>query len=225
MENAKPTSTQLPPSIRLSDKDSPSTEEERQLNGKIPYALAVGSIMYAMVASRLDLAHAVGVVSRCMSNPRWKHYETVKHVFRYLKGTKDAQLTFGSVKPTEVKGYTYSDYAKNTDNQKSTSIYIFTYGDDAISWRSKLEECTTLSTTEAEYKAASDAMKEATWLHKMSADFLAKRRIDHPTPTIYCDSQSAIHLIRNPNYHVKMKYIEVRFHHIRELVTKKKREV
>ena len=65
MENAKPTSTPLPTTIRLSDRDSPSTEEERKLNGKIPYASAVGSIMYAMVATRPNLAYVVGMLQQC----------------------------------------------------------------------------------------------------------------------------------------------------------------
>ena len=66
MENAKPTSTPLPMSIQLSDKDSSSTNEERKLIRKTPYASVVGSIMYAMVVTGLDLAHLIGVVSRCM---------------------------------------------------------------------------------------------------------------------------------------------------------------
>ena len=121
--------------------------------------------MYAMVATRPDLAHAVGVVSRYMSNPGRNHWEAIKHNLRYLKGAKDARLTFGSNNSTGVEGYTDSDYARNMDNQKSTSGYVFTYGGGAISWRSKLQECTSLNTTKAEYIAASNAMKEAIWLH------------------------------------------------------------
>ena len=75
--------------------------------------------MYAMVATRPDLAYVVGVVSRYMSNPVRKHWEAVKHILRYLRGTKDAWLTFGSNNSTEVEGYTNSDYAGNTDNRKS----------------------------------------------------------------------------------------------------------
>ena len=175
MDNAKPTSTLLPTTIRLSDRDSPSTEEERKLNGKIPYASAVGSIMYAMVATRPDLAYSIGIVSWYMSNPGRKHWEAVKHILRYLRGTKDARLTFGSNNSTEVEGYTDSDYAGNTDNLKSTSGYVFTYGGGAISWRSKLQECTTLSTIEAEYIATSNVAKEAVWLHRLSPNFSTKR--------------------------------------------------
>ena len=65
--------------------------------------------MYAMVATRPDLAYVVGVVSRYMSNPGRKHWEAVKHILRYLRGTTDARLTFGSKNSTEVEGYTDSD--------------------------------------------------------------------------------------------------------------------
>ena len=73
MDNAKPVSTPLLMIIRLSDRDCPSTEEERKLNGKIPYTSAVGSIMYAIVATRPDLAYVVRVVSWYMSNLGRKH--------------------------------------------------------------------------------------------------------------------------------------------------------
>ena len=91
-----------------------------------------------------------------MSNPGRKHWEAVKHILRYLKGTMDAQLTFGLTTSTKVEGYTYSDYAGNTDNRKSTLGYLFTYGGGTISWRSKLHERTTLSTKEPEYIATSE---------------------------------------------------------------------
>ena len=161
--------------------------------------------MYAMVATRPDLAYVVGVVTRYMSNLGRKHWEAVKHVLRYLRRTKDARQTFGSNNSIEVDGYINSDYSWNTDSRKSTSRYVFTYGSGAISWRSKLQECKALSTIEAEYIATSDASKEAVWLHRLSVAFSVKRRLDRLAPTISCDSQSAIHLIRNPVYHAKMK--------------------
>ena len=155
MEKSKPTPTLRPTSLWLSDRDSPSIEEERKLNGKIPHTLVVGSIMYAIVAIRPNLAFAIGVINRYMWNPRRKHSEVFKHIFRHLRGTKDVQLTFGSATPTEVKGYTNSDYVGNMDNQKSLSDCNFTYGGDAISWRSTLQECMALSTTEGKYMVAS----------------------------------------------------------------------
>ena len=225
MENAKQARTPLATSIRTTDKDSPSTEAEREQMIGIPYAAAVGSLMYAMVATRPDLAYAVGVVSRYMANPGKRHWEAVKHILRYLRGTTDMALTYGPEKSGIPEGYTDSDYAGNPDNRKSTSGYVFMHAGGAISWRSKLQDCTALSTTEAEYIAASEAAKEAIWLQRLTADFTDSGPESASTPTLYCDSQSAIHLVRNPIIHSKTKHIEVRYHHIRELVTEKRLEI
>ena len=176
---------------------------------RIPYASTVGSLMYAMMATRPDVAYVVGVTSHDMSKPRQEYWKAVNNIFRYLQGTDGLQLIFSSDHPINVESFTDSDYASNPDNRKSTLGYVFTYGGGAISWRLKLHGYTTLSTTEIEYIVASDAAKEAIWLHCMSSDFLVKNRNDHPTPTLYCHSQSAIHLIRNPVYHDKTKHIEV----------------
>ena len=97
--------------------------------------------------------------------------KAIKHILRYLRGTKGAWLTFGSKNANEIEGDTDSDYAGNTYNRKSTSGYVFTYGGGAISRRSKLQVCMALCTTEAEYIATSDAVKEAVWLHRLLADF------------------------------------------------------
>ncbi|GJV12066.1 putative RNA-directed DNA polymerase [Tanacetum coccineum] len=129
---------------------------------RVPYASAVGSLMYAMVCTRPDLAHAVGVVSRFLSNPGKKHWEAVKWIFRYLRGTSKLGITFGNGKPMLV-GYTDSDLAGNKDNMKSTSGYLMTFAGGAVSWQSRLQKCVALSTTEAEYVAATEACKELLW--------------------------------------------------------------
>ncbi|MCO5564617.1 hypothetical protein L7F22_018282 [Adiantum nelumboides] len=110
---------------------------------KIPYASACGSLMYAMVATRPDIAHAVGVVSRFMSNPGKKHWDAVKSILRYLSGTADRQLCYGGGE-LFIKGYVDSDYAGCVDSRKST--------------------------TEAEYVALSEACKEAIWLTRLVKD-------------------------------------------------------
>ena len=77
----------------------------------------------------------------------------------------------------------------------------------------------------AEYIAASEAAKEAIWLQRLTADFTDSDPESVSTPTLYCDSQSVIHLVRNPIIYKKTKHVEVRYHHIRELVTKKRLEI
>ena len=179
---------------------------------KIPYASAVGSLMYAMIATRPDIAFAVGVVARYMATPGRKHWDAVKGIMRYLKGTADMCICYGS-QDIGVVGYTDSDYAGHADSRKSTSGYVFTYAGGAVSWMSRVQKCTALSTTEAEYVAATEACKEAIWLGRLVADL----GID-ATPTLHSDSMSAIQLAKNPVFHAKTKHIEVRYHFIRGVV-------
>ena len=87
---------------------------------KVPYASCAGSLMYAMIATRPDIAFAVGVVSRFMSDLGEKHWEAVKGILRYLSGTKDMCICFGKSN-SGVLGYTDSDYAGNSDNKRSTT--------------------------------------------------------------------------------------------------------
>ena len=134
----------------------------------VPYAPTVGSLMYAMVVTRADISHAIGVVSRFMHNLRRSHWNELKHVFRYLAGTKEHGILFGLNPTSGVVGYTDSDFAGCVDSRTSTTGYCFKFGNGAISWKSKLQECTATSTTEAEYAAASDAAKEALWLGRLA---------------------------------------------------------
>ncbi|KAL0551898.1 hypothetical protein IC582_010990 [Cucumis melo] len=165
MSQAKSVSSLLPSHFKLSCKQSPSTNKEREDMSKVPYASAVGSLMYVMVCTRPDIAHAVGVVSRFMSNPGKQHWEAVKCIMRYLRGTSRLKLTFGDGKPVLI-GYTDLDMAGDIDSRKSTSGYLMTFAGGAVSWQSRLQKCVTLSTTEAEYITAAEAYKEMLWMKR-----------------------------------------------------------
>jgi len=94
--------------------------------------------MQVMVTSRPDIAFAVGLVSRFISQPRQSHWEAVKQIMRYLKGTIDIGLTFGkSTKPLPLAVYADADYANNTDTRRSVTGYCFLLADGAVSWRSR----------------------------------------------------------------------------------------
>ena len=89
----------------------------------IPYANAVGSLMYAMISTRPDISHAVGVVSRYMANPGKEHWAAVKWVLQYLRGINNYCITF-DVCSDEVCGYVDSDFAGDLDKRRSTSGYV-----------------------------------------------------------------------------------------------------
>ena len=114
---------------------------------KVPYASAIGSLMYAMACTRPDIAHAMGVVSRFMSRPEKQHWEAVKWILRYLKGSSDTCLYFTGAS-LKLQGYVDAD---DIDSRKSTTGFVFTLGGTAISWASNLQKIVTLSTTEVEY--------------------------------------------------------------------------
>ena len=126
---------------------------------KVTYASAIGNLMYTMVCTRLDIAHVVGVVSRFMSRPRKQHWEVVKWILRYLKGSSDTCLYFtGAI--LKLQGYVDADLLGDIDSRKSTTGFIFTLGGTAISWASNLQKIITLSTIEAKYVIAIEARKE-----------------------------------------------------------------
>ncbi|CAA0813897.1 cysteine-rich RLK (RECEPTOR-like protein kinase) 8 [Striga hermonthica] len=103
------------------------------------------------------------------------------------------------------------------DKRRSTTGYVFTYGGTAVSWISKLQKIVTLSTTEAEYVAVTEAAKELVWLQ----NFLNELGRPQEDLALYSDSQSAIHLAKNPAFHSRTKHIEVKYHFIRQLLEKK----
>ncbi|PHU03574.1 Retrovirus-related Pol polyprotein from transposon TNT 1-94 [Capsicum chinense] len=166
MSKSKSISTPLAANFKISSEFCPKTEEEIEIMSNVPYSSAVGSIMYAMVYTRPDLAYAVSMVSRYMHNPRKYHWDVVKWIFRYLKGTVNLGLVFDRNKVTfnNVVGFVDFDYGGDLDRRRSLSRYIFTLCSGSISWKASLQSIAALSTTEAEYVAATEGVKEATWL-------------------------------------------------------------
>src|ERR1044072_7681243 len=124
MEKAKAVSTPLVTDFKLSVNQSPSNEAEKSDMQRVPYASDVGSLMYAMVCTRPDIAHAVGTVSRFLSNPGREHWNAVKWILRYLCGTASLRLCFRGDMPTLVR-YTDSDMAGDIDSRKSTSESVY----------------------------------------------------------------------------------------------------
>lgn len=183
---------------------------------KVPYASAVGSLMYAMVCTRSDITHVVGVISRFLSSPDKEHWNAMKWILRYLRGTSKMSLYFGIGKP-ELIGYTDVDMAGDIDFRKSTSGYLIPFAGGAISWQSKLQKCVALSTTEAEFIAATEACKEMLWMKR----FLQELGQEQQKYILHCNSQSAIHLSKNLTFHSRSKHIDVRYHWTRDVLETK----
>jgi hypothetical protein len=173
MHNEKPVSTPLAINFKLTKEMCPKTQEEIEYMSRVPYSLVVGTLMYAMVCTRPDIAHAVGVVSRYMNNPGKEHWEVVKWNLRYLRGTSTHALCFGG-SDTVLQGYVDSDMAGDKDSRRSTTGYVFIVGGTTISWISKLQKVVALSTTEKKYVVAKEASKEMIYL-QMFMEELGKK--------------------------------------------------
>ena len=219
MDNSKPVSTPLAAHFKLDASSLPSTDEEKVYMSTVPYSSVVGSLMYAMICTRPDLAHAVSVVSRFMSNLGKAHQEAVKWIMHYLNGSKNVCLVYGS-NGTDggLVGYTDSIYGGDFLRRRSLTCYIYTLYGCAVSWKATLQHTVALSTTEAEYMSLTEGVKEGMWLFGL----LDNLGLDVQKPVIFCDSQSALNLAKNPVYHERSKHIDVRLNFIRDVIEDKK---
>ena len=175
-----------------------------------PYREMVGSLMYAMVSTRPDLAQSLSIVSRYLSKPNVNHCNLVRHIFQYVKGNLEKELVF---KPKDLilTGYVDAAYGNNF-KCASTSGYCFLLGNTIVSWYSKAQAVTALSAAEAEYIAATEATKEAIWWRQ----FLDELGYPQETTTLNEDNQACILLSKNPQSHSRTKHIQIRYHFIRE---------
>ena len=215
MTDAKGRDTPTESGVKLSVQMSPQTEEGRTAMEQIPYRQAVGSLMYLMVSTRPDLAAAVGRVSRFGKNPGPEHWRAVKWILMYLQKTKSHGLTFRKQGKMQVIGHCDSDHNGCVDTRRSTTGYVMKLGGGSISWCSRRQKTVALSSCEAEYMAACEATREATW----EAKLLKELGYNGVCPIeIRSDSQSAIALIDNPVFHDKTKHIAAKYHFVREKV-------
>jgi hypothetical protein len=148
MDNCKPLSTSISKCQHLSKTMCPQNETDIKEMESIPYAQAVGSLMYAIRSTRHDICHAVGLVSRYQSNPGKAHWQAIKRIFRYLQGTKNIKLCFG-ISDLKISRYTHADL-QEMQMTKNLQVVVFLFGGTTVSWSSKKRNCIAKSTMEAE---------------------------------------------------------------------------
>jgi len=228
----QPTSNRL---RQLNDIGKPLDE-----NGKQKYQSIIGSLNWLMQGTRPDIAFTVSMLSKFLSAPSSEHLAAATYTLRYLRNTSDLAIQYITERrpkqPTEMRlkqpterqpeqpterrpeqptkrliGYTDSDFAGDQDDRKSTSGYVFTLGNGAISWRAHKQPLVAFSTVEAEYIVASDAAKEAIWISSLFTCLLS---LDAYPQEIFVDNQGAIQLAKNPKFHERTKHIGVRYHFV-----------
>ena len=181
------------------------------------YQSMVGSLLYAAMATRPDIAYAVSCVSKFNSSPTKTHMTALKRIFQYLKYSSNLALKLEK----SGKGllcYSDADWAGDQDDRHSTTGNVFMLGGGAISWISKKQSVVALSTAEAEYIALSSATQEVIWLRRLLTDL----HLPENGPTkIWEDNQGAIAISKNPVAHGRTKHIDIRHHFVREAVCNK----
>ena len=189
------------------------------------YRSAIGMLLYLMHGSRPDLCYPVIKLSQYSSRPRKVHWDGIKRIFRYLRGTLDRAIHLGQVNATDVNGNNligYFDSAHaDTLSKRSTCGYLFTLYGGIISWSTKVQRTIALSSTEAEYMAGTEATREAVWLKGLLD---AVFHSSHSPFTIVWpvelreDNQGSLALANNPQFHKRTKHIELRHRFLSDMV-------
>ncbi|GJU27302.1 retrotransposon protein, putative, ty1-copia subclass [Tanacetum coccineum] len=168
MDNSKRGHIPMQERLDLNKTQGASTPEEVKRMQNVPYASAVGSIMYAVRCTRPDVAFAQNITSRFQQNPGEPHWTAVKTILKYLRNTKDMFLVYGGNPEAELRVECYCDagFETDRDDTKSQTGYVFILNGGAVDWKSSKQSTTAMSATEAEYIAASEAAMEAVWIRK-----------------------------------------------------------
>nr|GEX81957.1 retrovirus-related Pol polyprotein from transposon TNT 1-94 [Tanacetum cinerariifolium] len=180
------------------------------------YRSMVGALMY-LTASRPDIMHATCYCSRYQAKLTEKHLTAVKRIFRYLKDTIQMGLWYPKDTGFELTAFLDSDHTGCLDSRKSTSSGIqFLGGDKLVSWSSKKQDCTSMSSAKAEYVSLSACCAQVLWMRTQLTDY----GFHFDKLPMYCDSKVAIAISCNPVHHSRTKHIDVRYHFIKEKVEK-----
>jgi uncharacterized membrane protein YciS (DUF1049 family) len=210
MEDSKPMGTPMVTGCKLSKDDvSPDVDQSS-------YRSMIGNLLY-ITTSRPDIMHAVGMVGRYQVAPKQSKLLVVKRIFKYLKGTMDYVLWYPRNQNFQLSVYSDVDWANCVDERKNTSGGAFFLGDSLVSWLSNKKGSIFLSTTEVEYIAPATCYTQVLWMIQTLADLEVNYIASIP---IHCNNTSAISVSKNPVFHSKTKHIPIKYHFLREHVTK-----
>lgn len=153
-----------------------------------------------------------------MQKPQEDHWLAALRVVRYLKGTTGQGIMLTSDSNLRLTAYSDSDWSACPITRRSLSAYIVLLGDSVVSWKTKKQRTVSRSSAEAEYRSMADTTCELKWLKRLLLHF----GIHHPRPMrLFCDSQSAIHIAKNPVFHERTKHVENDCHTVRDAVQSK----
>nr|GEW08793.1 copia protein [Tanacetum cinerariifolium] len=209
MESCDPVGT------RMEIKDKLDLDQNGTPVDATKYRSMIGALMY-LTSSRPDIVHATCLCARYQAKTTEKHLKEVKRIVRYLWGTVNTGLWYMKDFSFELTGFSDADYAGCKDTFKSTSGEAQFLGKKLVSWSSKKQDCTALSTTKAEYVSLSACCAQVLWMRTQIIDY----GFHFNKIPIYCDSKSAITISCNPVQHSRTKHIVVRYHFLKKHIEK-----
>jgi hypothetical protein len=193
------------------------------------YMEMTGTLMYAAISTRPDIAHAVHYLASNMQAPTQRHMQAAERVFRYLAGTKELGLVFGSRNGSlvgdsrgrraqvqvDVCAFSDADWANDKGDRRSITGWVAKLNGDPVSWSSKKQRVVALSTCEAELYAESAAIQEVLWLRGLMEELGLHTQTGS---TVYGDNQSAIAVSENGVKGERTKHVDVKYHFVTETV-------
>ena len=191
----------------------------------VSYQRLVGSLTYLAICTRPDIAYAAMALGQFNASPTRAHLSCAKGVLRYLAGTVNLCLQFPSPSPRQssdtrplphTRGLSDADWASDEKDRKSVSGYCFYFFDSLVSWSARKQRTVSTSSTESEYYALTNTIKEGIWIKL----FLSLTTLPSPSPfPILCDNQSTCTIANTDTISSRTKHIDVRHHFIRQHLT------
>jgi hypothetical protein len=208
MLDAKPAATPLATNVMFSSTGEAYPDPTH-------YRSIVGALQYLTI-TRPDISYAVNQVSQFLQEPTIDHYQEVKRILRYIKGTIAYGLTFGRPCSASILGYSDADWARCIETRRSTYGYSIFLGGNLVSWSAKKQPTISRSSCESEYRAMAHTAAEIIWITHLLQEL---HTLPPDRPTLLCDNKSALFLTQNPISHKRVKHIELDYHFILELVS------
>lgn len=190
--------------------------DENFLNSNKDYRKLIGMLLYVSTNTRPDISAAVAILAQRISKPRELDFTEALRIVKYLMSTKDEKLhMFDERESISLTAYADSDWAEDRETRKSISGIICKVFGASVSWSSRKQNIVATSTTESEFYALSEAVKEVQWLNNILHDFHVNVKLPI---VIHSDNQSTIKMVENSKFSSRTKHIDVRLHFVRECV-------
>lgn len=204
MSNCKPSKSPVVVGVRLDDATGEPVAD-------VPYRECIGSLMYLVVCTRPDLTYVVSELSRFLEKPRKLHWETAKHVLRYLAGTLQKGLFYENTGGMKMVAYSDSDFANEKGRHSRSGVIIILNG-GPVTWLSKRQSVIATSSCEAECDAAFTATKIIVWLRRLLEDI--GNDSDGPTK-LFIDNKGTLGFIKAPFAdHQRSKHWDIHYKYI-----------